>query len=139
MSADSTTVVRRLWEEVWQKDEAAIKELISPSFIGHYTGFSEAHGVYGFKQLFTLLYTAFPDLVSSVEDVITGEDNKVTVRYTATGTHTGDLLGNAPTGKAMTTSGIAIYRVVGGKIVEAWGESNNLGMLQQVGIVPQLG
>ena len=130
--------VRRLWEEVWQKDQAAIEALISPTFVGHYTGFPEVHGLDGFKQFFTLLYTAFPDLVASVEDLV-AEGDKVTARWKSTGTHTGDLLGSAPTGKTVTTSGIAIYRVVAGKIVEAWGESDNLGMLQQIGIVPPLG
>ena len=138
MTAENKEVVRRLWGEVWQKNEAAIETVIAPTFIGHFTGFPEVHGIDGFRQFFTLNYTAFPDLVSRVDDLL-AEGDKVTVRYTVTGTHAGELLGHAPTGKPITNTGIAIYRVADGKIVEAWGESDNLGLLQQVGIVAPLG
>jgi len=64
------------------------------------------------------------------------EGDKVVARWTSFGTHNGDFMGISPTGKQVTTSGITIFRLQDGKIVEEWSESDMLGMLQQVGALP---
>jgi len=78
------------------------------------------------------------DRQSTVEDQI-AEGDKVMTRWTYRGTHKGDLMGIAPTDKQVTVTGICIDRIVGGKIVEEWGEMDNLGMMQQLGVVPPMG
>jgi predicted ester cyclase len=57
-------------------------------------------------------------------------------RWTGRGTHSGELMGVPPTGKQVTVTGIDIYRVAGGKLVERWGEFDQMGMMQQLGVVP---
>jgi predicted ester cyclase len=69
------------------------------------------------------------------EDMV-AERDKVVVRWTWRGTHTGEIWGVAPTGKKLTITGISILRIVGSKIVEEWGEMDNLGFMEQLGIVP---
>jgi steroid delta-isomerase-like uncharacterized protein len=78
---------------------------------------------------------AFPDLKITVEDQI-AEGDKVVTRWTAEGTHDGDLPGLPASGRSSTVTGIGIDRIEGGKIVEAWGNWDTLGMLQQLGAIP---
>jgi predicted ester cyclase len=79
--------------------------------------------------------TAFPDLHFTIEDII-AEGDTVVVRQTARGTHQGDLMGIPPTGKQVSGTGITITRVVNGKAVEDWFNGDDLGLLQQLGVVP---
>ena len=78
---------------------------------------------------------AFLDIRVAVEDQV-AERDKVVSRWTATGTHTGDLMGIPPTGRRVDISGVTINRFSGGKIVEDWYQSDDLGMMQQLGVVP---
>jgi predicted ester cyclase len=78
---------------------------------------------------------AFPDVRMTVEDGF-AEGDKVVVRWTGRGAHTGELMGIPPTGKQVTVTGIDVYRVAGGKLVERWGEFDQMGMMQQLGVVP---
>ncbi len=73
-----------------------------------------------------------------VEDQIAEGDKEVT-RFTFTGTHKGELMGIPPTGVQATSTGIAIARMAGGKYVEAWVNKDDLGMMQQLGVIPPLG
>ncbi len=81
-------------------------------------------------------HSAFPDLRVKNEDVIVEED-KVAVRWTARGTHNGQLMNIPPTGKQVTLKGIDILRIDNGRIAERWGEFDALGMLSQLGVIPQ--
>lgn len=76
-----------------------------------------------------------PDGSHTIEDMI-AEGDKVVVRVTGRGTHTGELMGIAPTGKQLMMTGIAIYRLEDEKIVERWAEHDLLSMMQQLGIIP---
>jgi predicted ester cyclase len=78
---------------------------------------------------------AFPDLRITIDEQI-AEGESVVTRWTATGTHEGELMGMAATGKQATTAGINVNRVSGGKLVEGWGLFDQLGLLQQIGAVP---
>ncbi len=78
---------------------------------------------------------AFPDLRLTIDDQI-AEGETVVTRWTATGTHEGELMGIPPTGKQATTTGININHVSGGKLVDGWGIFDQLGLLQQIGAVP---
>jgi predicted ester cyclase len=130
---------RRVFEEVFNKGNlSVVDELIATNYVGHAPGMPDFKGPEGFKQYATMNRTAFPDLRMTTEDTV-AEGDKVVNRWTARGTHKGDLMGIAPTGKQVTMTGMVITRYVGGKQVEAWVLSDMLGMLQQLGVVPPMG
>ena len=119
-SEDNKALVRRWIEEVIAKGNVAVVEqYIAPTYIGHSPGLPEARGPEGSRQRITALHAAFPDLRFTVEDLIADGD-KVAVRYTAHGTHKGDFMGVAPTGKEVTWTAITLFHLVNGKIQEAW-------------------
>lgn len=125
---------RRWFEEVWNKGKAsAIEEMLSPLATVSGLGAPIA-GHAGFKAVQSAYRGAFPDLHIRIDDII-AEDDRVVVRWFATGTHTGDGLGIPPTGKKVAFSGIAIARVQGGKIVEGWNAFDELGMMRQLGVI----
>jgi predicted ester cyclase len=90
----------------------------------------------GIKQLINLYRAAFPDFHMTFEDQI-AEGDKVASRWTMRGTHTGDLLGIGPTGKQGTMTGIVISRLAGHTIAEEWENFDQLGLLQQLGVMPR--
>jgi predicted ester cyclase len=89
----------------------------------------------GFKQLGQLLLSAFTGSTSTVEDMI-AEGDKVVSRLTFRGTHTGEIMGIPPTGKSVMISEIIIDRLADGKIVESWRLFDQMGMMQQMGLIP---
>ena len=86
------------------------------------------------KQFIKSVLVAFPDARYTVEDQL-ADGGKVLTRWSFTGTHKGELMGIAPTGKPVRISGMVIDRIVDGKIVEEWEEWDALGMMQQLGVV----
>jgi len=113
----------------------AFEEVLAANAVDHNPAPGQAPGLEGVKQVFGMFRTAFPDLHFTVEDMI-AEGDKVVSRITAHGTHKGDFQGIPPTGKQMTQTGIDILHIAGGKVVERWGEFDNLGLMQQIGVVP---
>ena len=93
-----------------------------------------ALGVEGAKQAIGIYRTAFPDLKVTVEDII-AEGDKVSCRFTITGTHKGGLMGIAPTGKQVRLAGMEVHRIVDGKAVEHWESFDQLGMMHQLGVM----
>ena len=139
MSEENKAIARRLIDELANKGNmAVIPELAAADFVSHQIGGEDVRGHEGLRQLMTMYRTAFPDLHMTVEDQIAEEDRVVT-RWTARGTHKGDLQGIPPTGKQVTVTGIAIDRFVGGKIAEEWEVFDQMGMMQQLGVVPPPG
>jgi len=140
MSAENKAIVRRFFEEVVNKGNMAVAdELIAQDYLEHGSPAGQPAGIEGFKQFIALVATAFPDLQVTIEDMIS-EENKVVVRLTVHGTHTGKLMGAIPpTGKRAMWTGIDIIRVVGGKIAERWSQRDLLGMMQQLGVIPAPG
>ncbi len=139
MSAEETkAIVERFWEEVWNKKNLKIvDELLPDNIVIHNFG-AVVEGREAWRQSFTPFFTAFPDLKLTVELTII-EGDRMAVRWAATGTHTGDFRGIAPTGKQINIAGVAIYRVAEGKIVEGWSQPDTLGLLQQIGAIPTPG
>jgi steroid delta-isomerase-like uncharacterized protein len=137
MSAEENkAIVHRLAEEVWNKGNIdAVYEIFATDFVGHIPGMPGIAGSEGVKQFIMGLRTAFPDINWAVEDDI-AEGDKIATRYTVSGTHQGDLMGIAPTGKKVMYTAISINRFASGKIVEFWGLADMLGMMQQLGVVP---
>lgn len=131
------TIARRFTEELWDKGELAVAdEIIAPDFVDHDPVSGQSPGLAGYKEMVGAFRAAFPDLRVRNEEVIVAGDN-VVARWTARGTHTGALMNTPPTGKQVTMKGIDILRNEDGKIVERWGEFDALGMLQQLGVIPQ--
>ncbi len=134
MNTANTAIVQRAFE-CWNKRDFSVIAELFPDCIYHSSVTGELKGeAYG--KYFTALLNAFPDGRLTVNDQI-GEDDKVAVRWNFTGTHKGELMGH-PTGKQVTMTGISIVRIVNGKIAEAWEEWDNLGMMQQLGVVPAI-
>jgi steroid delta-isomerase-like uncharacterized protein len=127
--------MRRLYDEVFNQGRLdAAAELMAPDAIDH-----EEPGAPGGPKSLTdvveRLRTAFPDLRVKVEDMIT-EDDRICTRTTMTGTHTGDFWGMPPTGKSFSIQGMDISRFEKGMIVEHWGVTDALSLMQQLGAMP---
>jgi steroid delta-isomerase-like uncharacterized protein len=136
---ENKAIARRTFEEIWnQGNLAAIDELYDANQVSHGLGMDVPPGAAGLKQFISLYRTAYPDTHFTIEDQI-AEGDKVVTRWSATGTHRGDLMGIAPTGKRVTVTGMTINRIAGGKIVETWNNFDALGQLQQLGVVPMPG
>ena len=135
--AANKAISSRVNEEIFSEGNLAVAdEVLAASYVDHNAPPGFPPGVEGFKGQFTMYRTAFPDLRIVVDDMI-AEDDKVVTRWTASGTHQGELMGMAPTGKEVTVQGIAIDRIVDGKIVEHWDVFDQLGMMQQLGMIPE--
>ena len=129
---------RRAFDVMNGGDLSIADELMAANYIGHSPGMPDFNGPEGFKQFVTMFRTAFPDLNLTVEDTF-GEVDKLVSRWTVRGTHKGDLMGIAATGKQITTTGTVISHYAGGKQVEAWVSMDQLGIMQQLGVVPPTG
>jgi steroid delta-isomerase-like uncharacterized protein len=135
--AETKTIARRFNEDVWGKgDQAALEELLDPDFVDHDALPGQPPGREGHAQILAAFRSAFPDLNVTTEDIVS-EGDKVVSRWTARGTHQGELLGIAPTGNGVTIKGIDVLRVAEGRIVERWAQFNDLEMMQQLGVVPR--
>jgi|ERR671934_1699371 steroid delta-isomerase-like uncharacterized protein len=133
---DNKEIVRRFGEEPWRGNIDVIDELASPDYVGHDTALPEdLRGPAALKQFVNDYLAAFPDGQITIDEQI-AEGDLVASRWTGRGTHRGELMGIAPTGKQVTVTGINISRVVEGKVVEEWSNWDTLGMLQQLGAVP---
>jgi predicted ester cyclase len=124
--------VRRLYEDCLNKrNYALMKELIDDNF----TGEGGAKGPDGFEHTIKPLVESFPDIQWKVDDLI-GEGDEVVVRHSWVGTNKGVFRGIPATNKSITNDGIAIFLFKDNKIVRAWVQTDRLGFLQQVGVVP---
>ncbi|MBD0288773.1 MAG: ester cyclase [Flavisolibacter sp.] len=131
-------IATQFTEELWDKGNAAIADKIFQSdFIDHDPVQGQGPGLEGYIQMLDAFKSAFPDLRVRNEDIIEDEQqNKVVVRWTAQGTHTGTLMQIPATNKRVSLKGIDILRVENGKIAERWGEFDAVGMLAQLGVLP---
>jgi predicted ester cyclase len=129
-------IKRQEYEAVNQKKLDALEEVVAPDVISHPARPGQAPGLEGVKQLFSSLYAAFPDFHIDVEDMI-AEGDRIVARVTGSGTHQGEFMGIAPTGNRVEFSAIDIARIVEGKIVEHWSNSDQLGLIQQLGVAEQ--
>lgn len=134
---DNKALARRSYEAFNQRNWSVYYELAAPDGVLHNASMT-IQGLDAYKQFISMYLTAFPDAQFTIEDLI-AEGDRVVVRYTFRGTHTGDLMGISPTGKQVTVTGINIVRIVNGKAVEGWQNGDTLGMLQQLGVVPAPG
>jgi predicted ester cyclase len=129
-------LARRVVDEIWTQGRLeAIDELFADDYRGWNPTTGQVEGRAGMRQTVEMYLDAFSNVSMTADDIVCEGDRVVTF-WTARGTHTGELMGVAPTGREVTVSGMELARVSGGKIVEGKGVFDALGMLQQMGAVP---
>ena len=138
MSEENKTILRR-WVEVWNEGNVdAVDEFVTDTYVRHDPNAPEVRGPEAEKQLMAMYLSAFPDLRFTIEDMV-AEGDKAVLRWTSHGTHKGELLGIPPTDKQLALSGTDTFRLVEVKIDEQWVNMDALGMMQQLGAIPQPG
>jgi steroid delta-isomerase-like uncharacterized protein len=140
MPMENKAIVRRLYEEVWNKRRVElVDELISPSHAMHDNHLPDSGvGPEAYKRNVARFVTSFPDLRLTVEDML-AESDKVAVGWTISGTHKGEFRGISPTGKKVSIEGITINHIVDGKIMDSYISADYLGLMQQLGVAPAFG
>lgn len=135
MSEQNKMLMRRAIQEVWNGGNYdLLEELVANDFVIHAPQ-AEIHGPEGTRQYLKMLREAFPNIHFIIEDQFADGD-KVLTRWTARGTHRGEFQGIPPTNKQVTITGTDIDRFTDGRVVECWTITNDLSLLQQLGIVP---
>jgi steroid delta-isomerase-like uncharacterized protein len=139
MSEENKDLVRRSWEMlVNEQNPDAIDELYTPDFVWHEPD-QDIQGTEQARRFLSTYLSAFPDMRVAVEDVI-AEGEKVVTRWTIRGTHQGEIEEfGPPTGRQVEIKGITIHRIEGGKIAEEWERYDNLGVMQQLGAISEVG
>jgi steroid delta-isomerase-like uncharacterized protein len=132
----SQSVLQHMFDKAFnQGNLAAIDELVAPDGISHHLSWGMPANRMGLKQLIAMLRTAFPDLQCTIEDEIIAGD-KIAAHWTMRGTHKGLFLGNSPTNKPILVQGLIYARTNNNQIIENWTMIDQMGVLQQLGLVP---
>jgi steroid delta-isomerase-like uncharacterized protein len=111
-----------------------IDELVAPDAVIRTPLPIDATGADALKQIWAMLLRIYPDIHLTVEDLI-GEGDKVVGRTTVTGTHQGEFMGVAPTGKSVTYNEMFIFRIADGRVVETWGVVDVYAQMKQIGVI----
>jgi steroid delta-isomerase-like uncharacterized protein len=131
---ENKALVRRFYEEVWDRGNVEFaQEVFAGDYLRHdLRPTAAAPGGQGQRQIAAAFRAAFPDLRWHV-DLLLAEGDLVAGRWTASGTNTGPWAGMAATGRHATFSGVNIFRIRDGKVVEIWNHRDDLGLAQQLG------
>jgi steroid delta-isomerase-like uncharacterized protein len=134
MSTENEAIVRRLYEEVWNKRRVELlDELMSPSHALYAPNISGSSiGPEEYKRNVLLFFKAYPDLHWTIEDTIADKD-KVVASWTISGTHRGDYMGIPATNKKVSVEGITIHHLIDGKIMDSYTNWDVQGMMKQLG------
>ena len=131
--------MRRFVEEcINGKNLGALDQYITADFVDHSAPPGTPPGLEGARQTFSMIMDAFPDFRVTIDDLV-AEGDQVAGRATAQGTHRGEFMGMQPTGKRFEIAEMHIIRMAGGKMAEHWESSDQLGMMQQLGVIPAQG
>ncbi len=133
--AANKALTRKAFDALNAADWKALESVIAPDVVDHQAPPGAPAGRDGVVHMLQGLVASFPDFKQTIEDMI-AEGDKVVVRSTISGTQKGEYMGLKPTGKSFTMSGIDIFRVEDGKLVEHWGNEDDMGMMQQLGATP---
>lgn len=131
MSDRNRAIVARFYDEVLNEGRLnLLDELLAPDFVEHGSP-PIPPGIEGFRAFVTRIGSAFEDFTFTVEDWIATGD-RVVARGAAAGTHRGDFLGFAATGRRVTWTAIHIWRVADGRLAERWAEADVFGIVEQL-------
>jgi steroid delta-isomerase-like uncharacterized protein len=138
MSEQNKAVAKRFYDAWNARDVDAFDEIIAPDAVDHdaQNPFREMRGPAGVKRTAAMYHSAFSDGRFIVQEQMADGDCVVT-RWTAAGTQDGELMGMPPTGKSVEIAGITIDRIADDKIAESWTCFDTLGMMQQLGAIPE--
>jgi C-1 hydroxylase len=135
MSTEDNKELVRRYIETWNRgDLQGMAEFWSPDMVHHTR--SGSHGFESVISIVSNFMTAFPDLKFEIEDLVADGD-RVASRMTASGTHTGDYMGVPATGRQVSCAVLGFARVLNGKLVEHWGVTDELHLMEQIGLVPE--
>jgi steroid delta-isomerase-like uncharacterized protein len=134
---ENKALIQRFVGEAFNRGNLdVVDEIYAPGYVGHTAGFpGQTPGPEGVKEFIELYRSAFPDLHTTIEDIV-AEGHTVAYRWTAVGTHQGELLGIPPSSNHVELTGITIERIEDGKIVETYNNFDQLGMMRQIGAIP---
>jgi predicted ester cyclase len=139
MSVEKNKALVRRWFEECNKGKAAslaaVDKMFASDCIIHSSSGRDYRGAEEYKKYASDFPDAFPDYHQSIDDIF-AEGDKVAVRITKSGTHTGGCMGIPPTNKKTTGWAIQIIRIVGDKFVEVWSRRDTLAFMQQLGLIP---
>jgi steroid delta-isomerase-like uncharacterized protein len=131
---DNKTIVRSLIDGLFTEgDLDAVDTYLAPDFVMHDPPLGVSADREGMRTAAEMIRTAFPDWHSELH-LLVSEDDIVAERFTASGTHQGELLGAAPTGNTVSLKGINIFRLRNGRVVEWWSRLDELGLSRQLGL-----
>ncbi len=138
MSAEENKAVLRRWIEAYnERDLETEASLLSPDYVAHVPAApGPLEGLEAWRQFTGAFAQAFPDIRLTVEDIFS-EGEMVAARVAFRGTHRGEFQGVPPTGKEVAFTSIEVNRVVEGKVEEHWVELDLLGLMQQLGAIPE--
>jgi steroid delta-isomerase-like uncharacterized protein len=131
---ENKALIRHSYDLMNQRDLAGYFKLLSPDYIEHLTTGNQSREQ--IIQGVPVFYAAFPDAHATIDDMV-AEGDKVAARVTWRGTHQGNFIGIPPTGKKFEMTNTAIFRIDDGKWAETWATVDNLGLLQQLGVIPK--
>jgi predicted ester cyclase len=139
MSAEENKAIVRRYREIHNSNNlAALDQIVDANIVSHSGVPGMPPGLEGGKMVHNMFLSAFPDSQVTTDDLIADGD-EVVERFTFRGTNKGSFMGAPPTGKQVTATGMSVFRIANGKIVEHWGENDSLGVMQQLGLVPMPG
>jgi predicted ester cyclase len=130
---ENKALIYRIFDLLHKKEMDAYYALFAPDYVAHFPNIDVT--LEETKKIDAGLFSAFPDYHFTLDDIV-AEGDKVAFRTTFTGTHTGEWMGAAPTGKKMSFTMFYICRISGGKDVEDWGLTDLPSMMQQIGVIP---
>jgi steroid delta-isomerase-like uncharacterized protein len=129
-------VVRQFFEAFDRHDTERIEQLVSSTnYSFHFSGIPTMDWN-GHKQFIVAVTNAFPDVHHDIVDMVAEGEDKVAVRFDATGTHKGEFQSIPPTSKKVSFGGMNFFTIINGKITEIWGSEDVMGLMQQIGAIP---
>jgi len=127
---ENKAIVRKAIEAVNKQDLSLLDDLAAPNYFDH----TDQQGLERHKQSLAMFFKGFPDCHWTIEDIV-AEGDKVWARVTYAGTHTGEYLGFAPTGKKISYKSVTIKRIVSSRIVEGWTVNDMFDFLKQLSVI----
>ena len=136
MSTENEAVVRRFYAEVLNEGNVDVcDEIVASYMVDNVIRPKDPVGLEGYKQAIKVIRSGMPDFEATIDDMFS-DGGKVAVLWTFRGTHSGELMGIAPSGKQVAVTGMYMYVVEDGKIVERFGAGDMLSLMRQIGAFP---